>query len=126
MTTSIPTQRRSGSFLAPAVLACSLLAAGAMAAPPAEQGRSVRVSYADLNLSSPAGAAVLYGRIKRAAGLVCGAGSDPIQMQRHLIWRACVSGAIANAVATVDSPQLTALHVQATGDKTLTAALIRR
>ena len=125
MTTFTPSRRRSGSFLALAALACTFLSAGASAAPPAEQGRSVRVNYADLNLASAAGTAALYGRIKRAAGLVCGAGSDPIQLQRHLVWRACVDGAIANAVATVGSPRLTALHAKSTSNKTLSAALTR-
>jgi UrcA family protein len=124
MTTFI-TAHRSRPLLALVALACALISANVSAAPAAEGGRSVTVSYGDLNISSPAGATVLYGRIKRAAGLVCGTGPNPAEMGRHLIWRACVDGAVADAVATVGSPRLTALHAKTTGSKTLTAALSR-
>jgi UrcA family protein len=42
-------------------------------------GRSVEVSYADLDLSSPAGPNALYGRIQAVAKQACGyAGTDLI------------------------------------------------
>ena len=125
MNTFITTQRSSHLLLALAALACALGTAPVSATPSAEGGRSVTVSYADINLSSPAGATVLYGRINRAASLFCGAGPNPADLGRRVIWRACVDGAVANAVANVDSPRLTALHAKATGNKTLTAALSR-
>ena len=123
MTTFTTAHRSSRLLVALAAFASTLISVDASAAPSAEGDRSVTVSYADLNISSPAGATVLYGRIKRAAGLVCGTSPNPAEMGRHLIWRACVDGAVANAVATVGSPRLTALHAKTTGNKTLTAAL---
>ena len=68
---------------------------------------SESVNYADLNLSTLAGASVLYGRIERAARLVCGPESD---MARHGQWKTCLRLAIAAAVAKVNSPLLTAIH----------------
>ncbi|MDB6083629.1 MAG: hypothetical protein JWN43_1510 [Gammaproteobacteria bacterium] len=68
-----------------------------------------RVSYADLDISKPAGAKVLYRRIEAAAQEVCG-------MQRHNELatmgrnRACIEEAIAKAVTQVNSVALSDLH----------------
>jgi UrcA family protein len=71
-------------------------------------GRSVTVSYSDLDLSSPAGAKTLYRRIQGAAEQVCGhPGADVIE---QAIWRSCYRSAIGNAVRKVNDPLLTAVH----------------
>ena len=71
-------------------------------------GRSVTVSYGDLDLSSPTGANALYRRIQGAAKQVCGyAGADLIEQS---IWRGCYRHAIAGAVGKVNNPLLTAVH----------------
>ena len=87
-------------------IVCVLGVTPAWAGPP--QGRSVTVSFRDLDLSSPAGATTLYKRIKSAAKQVCGyEGTDLISKS---IWNGCYTTAIADAVGKVNSPLLTAVH----------------
>ena len=45
------------------------------------------------------------------------------ELQRFSIWQQCYSGAISNAVSTVDSPRLTSIHGKSFASKNLTAAL---
>lgn len=75
------------------------------AAVPTEETRSREVYYADLDLSHPADAAVLRGRIERAADSVCG----PLTL-RDLSSRArfnrCKSGAVEQALADVRPARL--------------------
>jgi len=88
-------------------LSASLLAA----ARAAEDPLPMRVvSYADLNISTSAGAKVLYQRIKSAAQQVCpGDNFHDIE-----VWQAreCIQKSIDAAVKSVHSPALTALHSQ--------------
>ena len=89
--------------------AAMLLAAqGSLAGSPLEP-KTVRVSYADLNVNSSAGAAVLYRRIRRAADAVCDAGysRDLLRMQ---ITQQCVRSAIDHAIGQVNLPALAAVH----------------
>jgi UrcA family protein len=69
----------------------------------------VVIDYSDLDLSTPAGASVLYGRIARAAQAVCHE-VPLLEVHRYLTWKGCTQSAIADAVATVDSPLVTARH----------------
>ena len=67
---------------------------------------NVNVKFADLNLSSPSGARVLYERIRAAAENACSYywfQSDADQVR-------CVHDAIANAVTKVDRPALLAVY----------------
>jgi len=68
---------------------------------------TMKVDYADLNVHTLAGAAVLYHRIERAARDVCGPDTD---LSRHGQWKSCCRMAITAAVAKVNSPWLTAIH----------------
>jgi UrcA family protein len=68
---------------------------------------SVTVRYADLDLSSPAGANALYQRIEAAAKQVCRAGTDPIE---QISQRGCYRRAVGDAVRKVNSPLLIAVH----------------
>jgi UrcA family protein len=63
------------------------------------------VKYYDLNIATPQGATVLYGRIRRAAEIVCGApdGRDLVFWARTA---ACMHHAIADAVSKVGEPAL--------------------
>jgi UrcA family protein len=70
--------------------------------------RSITVKYGDLNLSSPQGAATLYGRIAQAARAVCDS-SDGSRWS-VLAMHECVNKAIADAVTKVGQPQLIALY----------------
>jgi UrcA family protein len=68
------------------------------------------VSFRDLDLSNPEEVKTLYRRIQRAARQVCGYESyEPIE---QLMWRECYKAAIANAVAKVRSPLLTAENIR--------------
>jgi UrcA family protein len=70
--------------------------------------RSEKVSYADLNLSNPAGAATLYRRIVSAAHNVCDEGDETLAMRASA--RTCRDKAIAEAVMTVGHPELIAVY----------------
>jgi len=71
------------------------------------------VNYADLNLNTPAGTQVLYGRLRAAAAVVCKLheGRTLKGMSRE---RACFDQAIARAVKQIDSPTVTAYHLART------------
>ena len=81
---------------------------GATSALADEPAKSIKVGYADLDLSTQAGAATLYNRIRGAARQVCG--YEGASFEDKAIWKSCFTGAIDNAVATVNNPRLTALH----------------
>jgi UrcA family protein len=67
----------------------------------------ITVKYGDLNLNNREDAATLLARIRAAARRVCGAQSARLDLQHA--WRVCYDGSVNAAVATVDSPVLTAL-----------------
>jgi UrcA family protein len=73
-----------------------------------EPAKSIKVSYADLDLSTQAGATTLYTRIRGAARQVCG--DEGSTYTDHAIWRGCFKRAVGDAVTKVNSPRLTALH----------------
>jgi UrcA family protein len=100
MKTTIENVRNT--LLAAAALGAAL-ATGARAADVAQ----VHVSYADLNVHSPAGAAALDRRIHAAAERVCGVFADR-DLARRAQFNACVTGATAAALAAVAAanPQL--------------------
>ena len=81
--------------------------AGVSAAADNSEVRSETVHYADLNLSSPQGAAALYRRIKWAAQDVCGWSDDLLE---RLNAQRCVDKAIADAVTRVGRVELTAIY----------------
>ena len=89
--------------IASLALASTALAAGAGELPTA------RVRYGDLNLSSDAGVAALYSRLRHAAKQVCMYSSYRISDP------ACVSTALNDAVAKVANGRLTMLHERRTG-----------
>jgi UrcA family protein len=91
-----------------AAIACTLGASATFADPATEGGKEMTVNYADLDLSKPAGVEVLYGRIKMAARNVCSYLES--RFEHKVLWRNCYSETVANAIATVDRPTLTALH----------------
>ncbi len=76
---------------------------------------SVSVSYADLDLSSTAGAQALYARLADAAEQVCG-GEPRAESLREIAvfeqkaFKSCYEQALAGAVSKVDSARLQALH----------------
>jgi UrcA family protein len=68
-----------------------------------------RVSYADLDISKPAGAKVLYGRIEAAAREVCLLDTSTL-VGATARDRACINQAIDIAVKHVKSVALSELH----------------
>lgn len=88
---------------------CAIASAGSP-----DQSLARTVNFADLDISHPAGAAVLYQRIRAAAREVCRA-----SIERDLTFaelsRSCVQDAIARAVNEVNTPTLSHYHETATG-----------
>lgn len=78
------------------------------------------VSFKDLNLNSPEGAAVLYQRIKSAAHEVCET-ADRYDLSGFKA-QICIRDAVSRAVAQVNRPMLTSLYQAKTGksDKKVT------
>jgi UrcA family protein len=74
---------------------------------------SVRVSVKDLNLTTQAGAAALYRRIRNAARSVCGP-VDIALPEEKAAWDRCVEEAIEGAVANVGSARLTEYYLAKT------------
>jgi UrcA family protein len=105
-TTIQNTARVAAIFLCSAIALCALQAT----ARAADDGLpSKRVSYADLDISTPAGAKVLYRRIVRAAKDVCNStGLDSLGAAQ--LTNRCIDYAIVNAVKDVGSPALSALR----------------
>jgi UrcA family protein len=74
-----------------------------------EPAPAITVRYADLNISQPAGATVLYHRIQTAAREVCPSyliGAIGATQEQ----RACFKKAVDDAVNSVHSPALSALN----------------
>jgi UrcA family protein len=107
MNTTIQNTARTAAFLLCGAIALCTLQVTARAS--AEGAPSQRVSYADLDISKPAGAQVLYSRIRAAARHVCALqGFDPLLALQSV--NRCVDLAVDKAVKDVDSPALSALH----------------
>ena len=108
-TTIQNTARAAALFLCGAIALCTLQ----MTARASDDGLPTqKVSYADLDISKPAGAKVLYGRIVAAARHVCALSGyrDLGSMQ----WtNQCTDRAIDKAVKDVGSPALSALRPNA-------------
>jgi UrcA family protein len=74
----------------------------------------VTVSYADLDLSKPAGAQALYKRIRAAASKVCTPRVTISPIYRGRSFVKCYDEVMASAVAQVNRPVLTALYKEKT------------
>ena len=93
-----------------ALTAAVIGASTAQAASSDAYGGAVHVSFADLNLSSGPGAAAALQRIREAATSVCGAAPNIVDMGRTAIHRECMQTAVERAVASLNSPRVTALY----------------
>lgn len=92
--------------LAAVAAVCLASALGARAEETAAGVPALTVHYSDLNLDTPKGAAVLYQRIRNAAGRVCG-DLDSRQIERIAAAKACVDQAMLTGVRAVNNPMLT-------------------
>jgi UrcA family protein len=87
----------------------TLAMSGAALASTGLDARSVRVSYADLDLTRDADAARLFARLQQAADAVCDVGSRRELYVEAPYW-ACVNQALGEAVATVNNANVTARY----------------
>jgi UrcA family protein len=71
----------------------------------AREPRQREVRYDDLDLSQPRGALKLYGRIHRAAKVVCWT-RGVLEVTERPKMKRCAAQALARAVAEVDAPLL--------------------
>ena len=83
-------------------------------APDAFGAPRIEVSYADLNLRSPAGAEVMLNRIRWAAARVCER-PDIREVNFMAIYRACESAAVRNAVAELNAAMVSQLYYGSRG-----------
>jgi UrcA family protein len=95
--------------LFPAVLAAATLIAGVSMTARAADAPQVHVKYADLDVNNPAGATMLYQRIRLAATQVCGA-PDQRELARFVAAKACADKVIAQAVAAVGNDTLSGVY----------------
>jgi UrcA family protein len=98
------------SLLAAAAIAAPAI--GFAAAPSHFKDAGVKVSYADLDIHSKAGARVLYSRLKRASEEVCGIQSHVINgsLAMTLKARACFQETLEASVEKIDSDALEEIH----------------
>jgi UrcA family protein len=92
-----------------ATLTMGFASAPALSGTPAAAAPQVTVNYADLNLSTDAGARTLHARIERAARRVCvenGTRGVAVLAREQR----CMASAIDAAVGAIDSPRLAAVH----------------
>ena len=104
MNTSTPSTGLRG-FIATAIFAATGLCFAAIAAGDPSSA-SITVKYADLDIASPSGALVLYGRIRTAAQSAC----SYFWFKTDADEARCVHNTIANAVAKVNQPALSAVY----------------
>jgi UrcA family protein len=110
------TLRNSKNILFTAVAAVTFVSVAQMAqaADVAGARPALTVHYSDLNLDTPAGAAVLYQRIRHAAEQVCGK-VDSRRLDEMVVAQSCMDKAIASSVSAVGNAQLTSQYVARVG-----------
>jgi len=113
MTTNLKTRYVSSLLIG--LVATLGVGTSAVAADADAAARSVRVSYADLNLATDQGIAALYSRLQAAAGSVCGPEPSAREILQSSDWTHCREDALSRAIGNVDHPGLTALYQQKTG-----------
>jgi UrcA family protein len=88
-----------------AAFAALTLTAGPALARPAqaddEAPRQATVSYADLNLNTAGGQAVLTARLHRAAEAVCGPEPDSRDVKAQMAFQRCMKQSLNTAIAGV-------------------------
>jgi len=77
-----------------------------------ESNGTLRVSYADLDLTSDAGIDVLYGRLQRASEMACDTGSihQKGSLKAARSAASCFDEVLTNLVSKVNNNKLTAVH----------------
>jgi UrcA family protein len=96
-----------------AAIATLMVLATATASAAQVVGPDVLVRYADLDITTVAGAEKLYERIQQAAAQVCPAPNSPLA-SAHVALVRCRNEVVAHAVSSVGSPQVTAVFAART------------
>ncbi|HEY4030166.1 MAG TPA: UrcA family protein [Caulobacteraceae bacterium] len=91
-------------FIPAAIAALTLLAGPALAQNDDPTPQRAAVSYADLNLNTETGQAILATRIHRAAETVCGPEPDSRDLRRQAPYRQCLKQSVEAAVAAIPTP----------------------
>ena len=112
MKTELKTWYKSTSFALIGTLAL-IAAPYAATAQDTPQPLSKNVAYADLDLDTPEGARILYGRLRNAANYVCKTSANFSEPGAG--WKACYDATLAKAVAQINKATLTKLYEQSTG-----------
>jgi UrcA family protein len=110
MNANDPVRNTTACMCIAAVAACAVLSGPAQAN---DHPVTIRlpVSTAGLDLSQQAGAGELYGRIKAAARIVCGSG-DRVGLEPVTDFKSCYEKALADAVRSVNRPQVTLAYLK--------------
>lgn len=105
-------KNRNATVTLLAAAAITIPAIGFAAAPTEIDDVSVKVSYADLDIDSKAGAKVLYVRLKKASEEVCGIQSHVIHgsLAETLKARSCFRETLEASVEKIDSDVLSEIH----------------
>jgi UrcA family protein len=107
---------RPRSLIAAAALSALISSFGAVCNAAESTGvPTTIVKFADLDISTPQGAAALYNRIRVASEGVCSP-LDRGDLAASLRWKACVKQAIAGAVTKVNRPVLSAVFATKYGE----------
>ncbi len=101
-----------GFITAVAIFAISAPAIAAAGAYNGLKGKSVKVSYADLNLQKEEGAQVLYRRIQQASRQACGVESLKIagSVAQFSAAKRCYRDTLSATVDKLDSVEVTKIH----------------
>jgi len=110
MKTLTSKQIRLASLTAMALGVGTLVSTSSQAATVDQETSSITVHYGDLNLSKSRDVNTLYIRLRDSAKDVCGDDEAIAELWKLDGISRCEQQAIANAVAKVDHPRLTALY----------------
>lgn len=97
----------AGAF---ALSACFLLASNAGAAELSAGSEGIAIQFSQEELNSEADAERLYGKIKQATRKACGLGGGFLNLQERTRAQKCAAETLADVVAKINRPLLSALH----------------
>jgi UrcA family protein len=103
----------------PIIFALALAGAAPVAMPAhADRPTAVEVRYGDLDLNRPTDAAIMLGRLDKAAMQACGAFPFSSLREYRLAIRGsrCFAKSLSQAVTKLDAPAVTSLYEHQAGD----------
>lgn len=103
-------ERFTASAGAVALTACVLFVSDARAAEMSAGADGIAIQYSQEELNSDADAERLYRKLKQASRKACGIGGGFLNLQEKTRANKCADETLADVVAKINRPQLTALH----------------